>query len=89
MEDNFEVDKTESQVTVQEAIFHMTDGDELGYESKNADGGEQTNWRNIQKLNLTVIRMAMRERVRSYIINISNLSDCVMMQAMEIQNTVL
>jgi len=25
----------------------MTDGDELGYESKNADGGEQTNWRNI------------------------------------------
>lgn len=63
----------------------MTDGDELGYESKNADGGEQTNWRNIKKLNLTVIRM----RVRSYIINISNLSDCVMMQAIEIQNTVL
>lgn len=63
----------------------MTDGDELGYESKNADGGEQTNWRNIEKLNLTVIRM----RVRSYIINISNLSDCVMMQAIEIQDTVL
>ena len=63
----------------------MTDGDELGSESKNADGGEQTNWRNIKKLNLTVIRM----RVRSYIINISNLSDCVMMQAIEIQDTVL
>ena len=40
MEDNFEVDETESQLTVYEAIFHMTDGDELGYESKNADGGE-------------------------------------------------
>ena len=67
----------------------MTDGDKLGYKSENTDGGEQTNWSNIQKLNLTVIRMVMRERVRSYVINISNLSDCVMMQAIEIENTVL
>lgn len=52
MEDNVEVDKIESQVTVQEAIFHMTDGDELGYESKNADGGEQTNWRKYLEVKL-------------------------------------
>lgn len=53
----------------------MTDDDELDYGSENTDGGEWTNWRNIWKLNLTMIKMVVRERKGSCMINSSNLGD--------------